>query len=377
MISRNETSNNNSSDVLITTTKTENITLNESEEKEIESLLDQINFSDPTLSLSWGVKAMAGIANFSDTLMQHVRAKDAGAIGEQLTDLLLHIKRIEPTAFNNKKSVLTRIPLIGHLFESVHRVILDYQTLSQHVEIIVAQLEQAKLALLRDISFLEELFIHNSDYLIQINRYIVAGKKKLSLVKENELPAAQQKVQLTGDASDAQYVTDLVERINRFERRIHDLLLSRTIAIQTAPQIRIIQNNDRSLVEKIQSSILSTIPVWKSQIVLAVALNTQQNAVHLQKDISNATNEMLRKNAQLLNSGSVEIAREVERSVVDIETLREVQTQLINAIESTVSIVDEARVQRTAVEKELVVMEHNLKARLASIAGNQRNANHI
>ncbi len=257
----------------------------------------------------------------------------------------------------------------------MHRVILDYQTLSPQVEKIVEQLEQAKLTLLRDISFLEELFTHNSDYLIQVNRYILAGKKKLLLVKENELPAAQKKVQSTGDASDAQYVTDLVERINRFERRIHDLLLSRTIAIQTAPQIRIIQNNDRSLVEKIQSSILSTIPVWKSQIVLAVALNTQQNAVHLQRDIANATNEMLRRNAQMLNSGSIEIAREVERSVVDIETLREVQTQLISGIESTVSIIDEARAQRTAVEKELIVMERNLRVRLASIATNQPNAN--
>lgn len=375
MISRNETNNNNSSGVLFNANDTANTIIDESEEKEIEALISKINFNDPTLSLSWGVKAMTGIANFSDQLMQHIRIKDAGAIGVQLTDLLLHIKHIDPKAFNNKKTLLSRIPLIGHLFESMHRVILDYQTLSPQVEKIVEQLEQAKLTLLRDISFLEELFTHNSDYLIQVNRYILAGKKKLLLVKENELPAAQKKVQSTGDASDAQYVTDLVERINRFERRIHDLLLSRTIAIQTAPQIRIIQNNDRSLVEKIQSSILSTIPVWKSQIVLAVALNTQQNAVHLQRDIANATNEMLRRNAQMLNSGSIEIAREVERSVVDIETLREVQTQLISGIESTVSIIDEARAQRTAVEKELILMERNLRVRLASIATNQPNAN--
>jgi uncharacterized protein YaaN involved in tellurite resistance len=337
--------------------------LSTTEESAVQSLVTQIDINDPTLSISWGAKSMAGIAQFSDTLLQHIRAKDAGMVGDQLTDLLVKVKSVDLSAFEGQKGFMESLPLIGKLFNKIERAMLEYQTLAQQVEGVSKKLEQTMIALLRDVATLEQLFIRNHEYLQQIGLYIAAGKKKVEHIRAVDLVSA--------DAMDAQSVTDLNDRLNRFERRLHDLQLSRTIALQTAPQIRLIQNNDHSLAEKIQSSILSTIPIWKSQIVLAVALNTQKNAAKLQKEVADTTNDMLRRNAELLQSGSIEVAREVERSIVDIETLREVQERLLNTIESTVAIVGESRERRISVEQELAKMESDMKTRLATVASGQ------
>ncbi len=344
------------------------------DESEVQQLSCQIDINDPMLSISWGVKPMTGIAQFSEALLQNVRAKDAGAVGEQLTDLLMKVKSVDLSKFGDKKSFLESIPLLGKIFSKAERFILEYKTLAEQVAIISKKLEQTLVALLRDVAAMEQLFNRNNEYLQQIGLYIAAGKRKLENIRANELPTAQQKASTSGDAMDAQYVSDLNEHINRFERRLHDLLLSRAIAIQTAPQIRLIQRNDQSLAEKIQSSILSTIPIWKSQIVLAVALNTQKNAASLQKDVADTTNDLLKRNAELLYSGSIEIAHEVNRSIVDIETLRTVQSQLLNTIESTLNIANESRQRRITVEQELVQMEGELKVRLASIATGRVNS---
>lgn len=345
--------------------------LSTTEESAVQSLVTQIDINDPTLSISWGAKSMAGIAQFSDTLLQHIRAKDAGMVGDQLTDLLVKVKSVDLSAFEGQKGFMESLPLIGKLFNKIERAMLEYQTLAQQVEGVSKKLEQTMIALLRDVATLEQLFIRNHEYLQQIGLYIAAGKKKVEHIRAVDLPAMQQKALVSADAMDAQSVTDLNDRLNRFERRLHDLQLSRTIALQTAPQIRLIQNNDQSLAEKIQSSILSTIPIWKSQIVLAVALNTQKNAAKLQKEVADTTNDMLRRNAELLQSGSIEVAREVERSIVDIETLREVQERLLNTIESTVAIVGESRERRISVEQELAKMESDMKTRLATVASGQ------
>lgn len=355
----------------ITSARNEPSTLPAVNESEIQNLITQIDINDPALSLSWGAKSMMGVAQFSDELLKHVRAKDAGAVGEQLTDLLMKVKSVDISAFDNKKGFLQSLPLFGRLFNKIERVMLEYQTLAEQVDGVSKKLNLTMVDLLRDVAMLEQLFIRNNEYLQQIGLYISAGNKKLEQIRAEDVPAAHQKAQLSGDVIDAQYVTDLNERITRFERRLHDLQMSRTIASQTAPQIRLIQHNNQSLVEKIQSSILSTIPVWKSQIVLAVALNTQKNAAKLQKEVSDTTNAMLKRNAELLQSGSIEIAHEVERSVVDIETLRDVQERLLNTIESTVAIASEARERRGSVELELSKMEDELKSRLASIAAEQ------
>lgn len=344
------------------------------EQNEVQRLVEQIDITDPVLSIAYAAKTMNSISRFSEALMQEVRAKDAGAIGEQLTDLLGKVKAVDLSAFGEKKSLLASLPLLGRLFNKIERTMAEYQTLAQQVDNISKKLEQTMVELLRNIATLEQLFTHNREFFQQINLHIIAGKQKLALIQNGELRLAQEKAAHSSDAMDAQYVRDLVEGVQRFERRLHDLMMSRTIAVQTAPQIRLMQSNSQSLAEKIQSSILTTIPVWKSQIVLALSLNSQRQAAKLQKDVADTTNDMLRRNAELLQTGTLETAREVERSLVDVETLRDVQGRLLSTIEDTVTIASEARVRRAEVEKELAGMEQELRSRLAAIAANQRPA---
>lgn len=348
--------------------------LSEQEKNEVSVLVNKIDITDPMLSISYAANTMGNISRFSESLMQEVRAKDAGVIGEQLTDLLMKVKSVDLTVFDTKQSFLASFPLIGKLFSTIQRTLLEYQTLAQQVDTVSKKLESAMMELLRNISTLEQLFIRNREYFQQITLHIIAGKQKLAAIQSGDLTAAQEKAQRTNDPMDMQYVRDLVSNIQRFERRLHDLMMSRTIAIQTAPQIRLMQSNSQSLAEKIQSSILSTIPLWKSQIVMAITLHSQRKSAKLQKDVSDTTNAMLRRNAEMLQLGTVETAREVERSIVDIETLREVQSRLLNTIEETVTIANDARVRRADVEKELGTMETELRTRLAEIAANQQHA---
>jgi uncharacterized protein YaaN involved in tellurite resistance len=351
--------------------------LNQQDQEEVSRLVSQIDITDPVLSIAYGAKTMNSISRFSESLMQEVRAKDAGMIGDQLTELLGKVKAVDLSAFGEKKSLLASIPLLGSLFNKVERTMMEYQTLAQQVDNIGKKLEQTMVELLRNIATLEQLFIRNRDFFQQINLHVIAGKQKLALVKTEELAQAQQKASQSNDAMDAQSVRDLLEGIQRFERRLHDLMMSRTIAVQTAPQIRLMQSNSQSLAEKIQSSILTTIPIWKSQIVLALSLNSQRQAAKLQKDVADTTNDMLRRNAELLQTGTLETARQVERSIVDIETLRDVQARLLSTIEDTVTIASDARSRRAEVEKELGSMEQELRNRLASIAAGQRSVANI
>ncbi|KIS43213.1 toxic anion resistance protein [Kosakonia radicincitans] len=340
--------------------------LTPAEQTQVQNIVEEININDPVFSLSFGAKTMNSISQFSESLMQEVRAKDAGVIGAQLTDLLMKIKQVDISAFEQKPGFLASLPLLGSLFNRIERTMLEYQTLAKQVDTITEKLNEAMVDLLRNISVLEILFDRNRDVFQQITLHIIAGKQKLEQIKQNELPALQ--AQATSDPMNAQRLRDLLESIQRFERRLHDLMLSRTIAMQSAPQIRLMQSNSQSLAEKIQSSILSTIPVWKSQIALSMSLQTQRQAAKLQKDVADTTNDLLRRNAEMLQTGTLETAREVERSVVDIETLREVQTRLLSTIEDSVKIATDARQRRVEVEKELVTMENDLRSRLASIA---------
>lgn len=338
---------------------------------QLDEIVAQIDITDPVLSIAYGAKTMNAMSRFSESMMQEVRAKDAGEIGQQLTTMLSKVKSIDLTVFEQKKGLLESLPLIGKMFSKLERTLMEYQTLAQQVDTISNKLQDTIVELLRNIATLEQLFIRNSEYFKQISLHIIAGKKKIEQIQATDLPQAQAKAEQSGDAMDAQLVRDLVNGIQRFERRLHDLLLSRTFAIQTAPQIRLMQNNSQSLAEKIQSSILTTIPIWKSQIVLALSLNSQRQAAKLQKDVADTTNEMLRRNAEMLELGSIETATEVERSIIDIDTLRDVQNRLLNTLEETLSIASNARQRRAEVEKELGGMEQELRTKLASIAAGQ------
>ncbi|GHU05850.1 tellurite resistance protein [Alphaproteobacteria bacterium] len=333
---------------------------------EIALIAQAIDFGDPALTITYGAKAMRDIAGFSDSVLKSVRAKDAGPIGEQLTELLVKVRSIDIDQINARPGFLERLPVVGALFRTVERTTAQFDTLLEQVEKISAKLDDASVSLLRDIELLEQLFGTNRGFHADLSAHIEAGKAKLEEAQSQTLPALQKKAE-NGDGMTAQEVRDFKDRLDRFERRLHDLQLSRAITLQTAPQIRLIQNNDQTLAEKIQTSILSTIPIWKSQMVLALSLHKQRQAVGLQKDVADATNAMLRRNAEMLESSTIEAAREVERSIVDMETLRDVQARLLHTIEETLSISDEARKHRAEAEKELGAMEQELRRKLTSM----------
>ena len=334
----------------------------------INAISDTINIHQPAEVLAYGVKPMSEIAKFADTLLSDVKGKDSGAVGDQLTSLIMKIREYDPLSIEDKSgNFLSNLPIIGNFFKKGVEKKVDHMSLTSQVDTIASHLDNSMVNLLRDNERLEQLYLKNFEYYKEVSLFVEAGKQKVIELKKTELPALQKAAEDSKDLLDAQKLKDFMENINRFERRIHDLELSKTISMQTAPQIRIIQNNNQQLAEKIQGSILSTLPVWKSQIVLSLSLDEQGKAAKLQKDVSDTTNELLRKNAEILQQNSIATAQEVERSIVDIETIREVQTRLVDTIEETMRIATEARQRRSEVEKELGEMEDNLRTRITSV----------
>ncbi|OCQ52252.1 TelA-like protein [Photorhabdus australis subsp. thailandensis] len=342
------------------------------DQEHLNALVEKIDITQPAAVISYGAKPMGEIARFADTLLDNVRTKEANEVGQKLSALVMFIREHDALSVEEKSSgFLRNLPLIGGIFKKAERTMIDQKTLTQQVDTIATHLDNAMLNLLRDITVLDQLYDRNLGFYKEISLYVEAGKQKLQQIKTVELPSLQRKAATSQDMMDAQSVKDLLEDINRFERRIHDLELSQTIAIQTAPQIRIVQNNNQQLAEKIQSSILSTLPIWKSQMVLNLSLKAQGKAAKLQKEVADTTNDLLRKNAEILQQSSIATATEVERSIVDIETLRDVQSRLVNTIEDTMRIASEARIKRTEIEKELSSMEDNLRQRLTAAANAQ------
>ncbi len=334
----------------------------------INAISDTINVNNASEVLAYGVKPMEEIAKFADTLLSRVKNKDSGVVGDQLSSLIMKIREYDPLTVEDKSSnFLANLPIIGGLFKKGIEAKVDHMSLTSQVDTIASHLDNSMVGLVRDNERLEELYLKNFEYYKEVSLFVTAGKEKVKEIKATELPKLQAQAESSKDLLDAQKVKDLMENLNRFERRLHDLEISKTISMQTAPQIRIIQNNNQQLAEKIQGSILSTLPIWKSQIVLSLSLDEQGKAAKLQKDVSDTTNDLLRKNAEILQQNSVATAQEVERSIVDIETIREVQTRLVDTIEETMRIATEARHRRAEVEVELGQMEENLRTRITSV----------
>jgi uncharacterized protein YaaN involved in tellurite resistance len=340
-------------------------TLPTSAVEHVKEIARSINFNDPTLTVSYGAKPMNEIASFADDLLGQVRSKDVGPVGDILSNLLTQVKAVDLESFGQEDGILSRLPVIGQLFDKMEHNLARMKTVTEQIDEITAQLDKNMINLLTDIQLLEQFFSDNKIHYEELTKYIEAGKQRLDEARAVELPKMQAEV--GEDSLKAQEVRDFIERLNRFERRLHDLQVSRTITIQTAPQIRLIQGNNQTLAEKIQSSVMTTIPIWKNQMVLAITLYRQRNAVELQKKVADTTNEMLLKNAEMLGQSSTETARQVERAVVDIETLREVQKKLISTIEESLKITAEGRAKRQAAEKELDQMEANLRSTLVNI----------
>lgn len=263
-----------------------------------------------------------------------------------------------------KRGFFSKIPFFGSLVDEVEKFVAKYQRLSTEIETILKELENAKDQLLRDIIMFDHLYARNLEYFQQLEIYIRAGQLKLVDLKENVLPQLKEKAEASMDSFEAQRYHDMNQLVGRFEKKVHDLQLSRTIALQTAPQIRMIQGNNQVLVEKIQSSIMNTIPLWKNQMVIAIGLFRQGKALEVQREINETTNELLLKNSAFLKQNTTNVARESEKGVVEVETLKTVQEDLLHTIEEVLQIQEEGRHKRRAVELELEHMEKELKNKL-------------
>ncbi len=332
----------------------------------VADISSQVDVSDTQAVLSYGLPAQSRIANFADSLLGDVRTRDAGSGGEALQDLLKKVREIDVDALS-AGSGKAKIPILGRFANTFERFSARYQKVATSIEKIIDALERSRMALLKDMTVLDKMYELNLDYLKQLDVYIAAGEQALHELHAVRIPALEAEVAASNDVMAAQRLADLQQAATRFERRIHDLKLTRMIAIQTAPQIRLIQGNDQNLVEKIQSSILTTIPLWKNQIVIAISLYRQQKAVELQKEVTDTTNELLAKNAELLRDGSAKVAREVERGVVDVETLQKVNADLIATLEETISIQEEGRARRVEAEGEIGRLQVELRQKLIEL----------
>ncbi|TFG63736.1 MAG: toxic anion resistance protein [Spirochaetales bacterium] len=326
-----------------------------------------IKIDDPNAITQYGVGAQSKISGFADTILQEVRTKDTGYVGEALQDLVINIKGVGIDKLG--ESFTSGVPILRRIAKAIQKFIGQYEKLSVQIEKITTALDTARMNLLKDITLLENLYNKNVEYLKELDVYIAAGQMKLKEAAEKILPELKAKAEASNDPIDAQKLQDFSQFVNRFEKKLYDLKLSRMISIQTGPQIRLIQNNNQTLVEKIQSSILNTIPLWKNQIVIAISLFRQKKALEVQKQVTETTNELLRKNSELLKNSSIEIAKESERGIVDIETLKKVNADLITTLEETLKIQAEGKVKRQQAEVELVKMESELKTQLIAIKG--------
>ena len=330
------------------------------EQKLVEDFAQKIDITDTNTVLQYGSAAQKNIAEFSGTTLNNVRTKDMGEVGDQLSQLVVQLK-----GFNygqeEKKGLFGLRKKVSNQIASIKA---EYAKVETNVDKIVGALESHQIVLLKDVAMLDKMYEMNQAYFKELNMYILAGKKKLDECRSKTLPALLQKAQASGLPEDAQAANDYANMINRFEKKIHDLELTRTISIQMAPQIRMIQSNDSLMVEKIQTSIVNTIPLWKSQMVLALGMYHSQQAMEAQRDVTSMTNELLKRNAEALKTGSVEIARESERGIVDIETLQQTNQSLIDTLEQVRTIQQEGAQNRHAAEAELNRIEGELKQKL-------------
>ena len=338
--------------------------LSESEKKAVDEFITKIDVMDQNLVLQYGAKAQNKISAFSDNILEDVKTKDIGDTGELLANLVGEIKSFNSSIGTSKKGIFK---LFNSDKKEISTIIAKYNKIEKNVDIIENSLEKNKVTLLKDIALFDTMYDKNLEYFKEISLYIIAGERKLEELKNKTLPAAKAKFEETHEQLDAQKIQDLENQINRFEKKIYDLKTTRIISIQMAPQIRLLQNNDAELVEKIQSSITNTIPLWKNQMVLALGINNSKKALESQQAVSNLTNDMLKKNSETLKQGSIEIAEEAEKAIIDIETLKKTNQDLIETIDNVIKIHEEGHAKRMEAEAELENIEKELKSKLIEI----------
>ena len=340
--------------------------LKDNEKKAIDEFCEKINLEDSAQVLQFGSSAQSKISEFSDSILESVKTKNAGEVGDLLADLVAEVKGFD-------SSVPDKIypkGIRGFLFNAkkqINKLIAKYDDVENNVDKIEKQLETQKIKMLKDITIFDTLYEKNLEYFNEISLYIIAGEKKLKELQEVKLPELIEKAKESGEQIDAQKVNDMQSLINRFEKKIYDLKTTRMISIQMAPQIRLIQNNDSELVEKIQGSLINTIPLWKNQIVIALGLTNSKAALEAQKAVTETTNEMLKKNSEMLKQGTIEIAEESEKAIVDISTLQKTNKDIIETLDKVIEIHENGKVKRQEAEKELANIEKELKEKLIEI----------
>lgn len=332
--------------------------LTPAQRQQVEEIKEKINLMDSGYALQFGSTAQKDMAAFSDSLLSQVRTKDSGQVGELLTDLS---GKIHDFSESQNDSFVKKIPLIGSLVNKGENMLSSYEKLSTKVAKIQSELEKAKTTMMKDIVLFDNLYQKNLAYFKELQLYIQAGEEKLTEMRHQVLPKLRMDAANSTDPMAAQVVSDFESNVDRFEKKIHDLKISKTIAIQTAPQLRLIQNNDKILVERVQGAIYNAIPLWKNQIVIALGLSRQQNVLKMQQAVSDTTNELLRKNAEMLKLNTIETAKENNRSIVDMETVKKVNEDLVTTLTETLKIQQEGRIARQNAQQELATIENQLK----------------
>ena len=335
------------------------IHLTDEEKRMVDQFVDKIEITNSNSILQYGVGAQKKISDFSETALNNVKTKDLGEIGDMLSSVVYELKNFEDT--EEKKGIL------GFFKKGKNKITemkIKYDKVEDNINKMCNTLEKHQIQLLKDIAMLDKMYEINKAYFKELSMYILAGKKKLQKLEREELPKLQAKAKNSGLPQDAQEVNDFIALCNRFEKKIHDLELTKMISLQMAPQIRLIQNNDSLMSEKIQSTIVNTIPLWKSQIVLALGVAHSANAAKVQSEVTNMTNQLLRKNAEILKTSTIETAKESERGIVDIETLKVTNESLISTLDEILRIQTEGRQKRKDAELELRNIENQLKNKL-------------
>ena len=340
------------------------VTLTPEEKKMVADFAAKIDITDPNIVLQYGAGSQQKIANFSDSALQNVKTKDLGEVGDMITSLVGELRD-----FEDDDSTKGFLGFFKKQTNKLEQMKTKYDKVDVNVEKIATALEDHQVKLMKDVAVLDQLYNVNLANFKELSMYIVAGKQKLDEVRANELPALIEKAKQSNLPEDTQAANDMAAMCNRFEKKIHDLELTRAISIQMAPQIRLIQNNDTVMSEKIQTTLVNTIPLWKSQMVIALGLAHSQQALKAQQQVTDLTNELLKKNAEALKVSTIETAKASERGIVDIETLKQTNETLISTLDEVVQIQNDGRAKRKEAEAELARIEDQLKNKLLTMKG--------
>ena len=340
--------------------------LSPAEQAAVREFAKQIDVTDTNLVLSYGAGAQKNISDFSAQALGKVRTKDMGPVGDMLTGLVVELKTLD---FEQSEEPKGLAKLFKRGKDTIEETRAKFDKAEVNVDRITSELQKHQVVLSKDIATMDQMFELNQAYFKELTMYIIAGKLRVQELRDGELKELRDKAAQSGLAEDAQAANDFAELIGRFEKKIHDLELTRMISLQMSPQIRMIQNNDLVMTEKIQTAIVNTIPLWKSQMVLALSMHHSKQAMQASSSVTDITNKLLEKNAADLHQGSVEIAREAERGIVELETLKKTNQHLIDTLEEVRSIQDEGRARRAQAEQELGQMEAELKEKLLAMKG--------